>query len=312
MIDFGTLYVALIGYGLVEVVASALLTLRGHRSSDANFWGALLGLVPSLLGVGGALAGNKSKADAAKDDRAIANANDAARLKAVQDVMAQARAAGYNPYGPQTSTDQSTTTTSTNDKIRKVIDPLMRGGAEQAVAQMQSEMNRDIFGPAQLAELARQTNRGADVSLNNMAASRQLSPAQLGAMKFMATSARTSPVLAAQAAAPEKNAAYRAGIRGQMLDWTNATMGENRTGQTVQNMTGSRTSGPNLQDLLALAQAQSPQNVSTKTGYNPWAEGLSAAGDLGAAAMSIFGNKPKNTVATLPAARDMTWAGLGR
>jgi hypothetical protein len=252
---------------------------------------------PVIFSALGKLFGNKSKANAAEEDRKMALANEQARAASVQNMLAQLKARGIDIYGPQTTTSQGTSTTTTNDKIRKVIDPLMRANAEQAAAQMQSEMNRDIFGPAQIAQLARDTNRGYDAALSNMAASRQLSPEQLNAMKFMSLASRTDPVLRAQAEAPAQNAAYRSGIRGEALNWTNATMGENRSGTSTTNSSDSRTSGPDLQALLALSQAGVPQQISTKTGYSPWGDILGAAGDLGGSLQAMFGGTKKPTAA---------------
>ena len=250
--------------------------------------------------------GNRSKNKAEKQAREQENANRAEREKAIKDLFANLESRGIDPYRNITTRTGSqqgggSSTSRTSSQMRRVIDPTtqrMSGLADAQLEKLLAQPQQVTEGEkAAFARNANMTSEGARRAVENIAASRGLSGAQAGALAVPVEQGRTQAVLDFLGSIPQVERDRAAALRAEAQGVTNARMGTNENSVTNQDYTSwgtdqSRQEGPARLDMLA--NLLSPQGrVSTNTGYNPWAEGLDAAAEVGAGMWQARSGKPK-------------------
>ena len=247
-------------------------------------------LLPAIAGgaslVSG-LFGNKAKNDQAKEQADLYNNWLKQYQGTAQGLMGNATAAGWNPYGPQTSTSQSSASGGGSFNNRPVItqqyqplDELMRGI-------MTGRLSGGSSLPSGYAEnAARGINEsfaGADAAARNMAARRGLSGEQSYAVASPANRARAGALADLRGSLPLREGQ----MQNQDISMTQGLQSAFGTGQAGTNSSYSSGSGSqtnpfsarDLSSLMSVLAPPSPQQGS-KTGTSGIATGMDSIGAL--------------------------------
>lgn len=273
-------------------------------------------LIPAIAGGASLLSGlfgNKAKNDQAKESADLYNNWLKNYQGTGQGLYNQAQAAGWNPFGPQTSTSSGTTTGSTSSRGGSTysnrpditaeyqpLDELMRGimtgrlaGGSSLPAGYASNAARGI----------NESFEGADAAARNLAARRGLSGEQSYAVASPVSRARAGALADMRGSLPllERQmqnedigitqglqSAFGRGESGQSRNW--------QSGTSSSQSQGSQTNPFNASDLSALMRVLAPPSPmqGSKTGTSGVATGLDSIGSLLGFLASQQGNKPSS------------------
>lgn len=290
-----------------------------------GFFGSLLGSIPvvgSVLGAAGNVLQGNAADKAAKDQARLNNQYLGQYDQANRDIVNRLTAAGYDPFGPQTSYSSQQGGTQGTSTTRGVqdVDMFTRPEVLAAYAPMEARYRQLIEGrlgqpspvtEGEIASTLRGINRSSEGALRqvqNLAGGRGLSAQQLQAAATPLATARAGQIADFLASIPQverqrqaEDLALAQGAIGQF------GTGQRQTGRTTTASTtnqsgtsyggGSQTSGPDVNTLMALMRPAGPQ-ASMQTGNSTFGNILSGLG--GAASVYAAGQKPKPQPQTLP------------
>jgi len=241
------------------------------------------------------LFGNRAKNNQAKEQANLYN-NWLKQYQATgQGLFSQAQAGGWNPFGPQTSTSQGTTSSRGGGSQSYSNRPVITGEYQGIDALMRNIMTGRLSNPSSLpagyasnqARAINQSYEGADQAARNMAASRGLSGEQSYAVASPANRARAGaladmrgnlPLLERQMQnediqmAQALQAAFGRGEAGQSQS---STWNEGQTSGSQTNPFGAS----DLAALFSILKPPAPQQGS-QTGTSGVATGLDSLGAL--------------------------------
>lgn len=259
-------------------------------------------LLPAIAGGASLLSnifGNKAKQNQANEQAKLYNDWLKQYQGTAQGLMSGAQAAGWNPYGPQTSTSQNTGTSSTSSRggqqfsnkpqitqEYQPLDELMRGIMTGRLAGG-SSLPQGYASNA--ARAINESYAGADAAARNLAARRGLSGEQAYSVASPANTARAGaladmrgnlPLLERQMQNQDigitqgLQSAFGRGETGQSTNWNNST--------TNSSQQGSQTNPFSASDLNALMHVLAPPGPQqgTQTGVSGLAGGLDSLGAL--------------------------------
>jgi hypothetical protein len=288
-------------------------------------------LLPALAGgaslVSGLL-GNRARSNQAKDQAKLYNDWLKQYQQTGQGLMGQAQAAGWNPFGPKTSTSFGTTTGSSS----------MRGGGEFSNrpqiteeyqpldALMRGIMTQRLAGGSSLPEgyassAARGINEsfaGADQAARNMAARRGLSGEQTYAVGSPIAAQRAGALADMRSSLPllEREmqnqdigltqglqSAFGRGEAGKSSQWQQGSQSSQTSGQSTTPF-----GAGDLSALMSILAPPSPMQ-SGQTGTSGLATGLDSLGGLLGFLAANQSGKPQNPMMQLPTTTNRT--GLG-
>jgi len=270
---------------------------------------------PAIVKGIGSFLGNKSKANAEKAQRELDNKYIQSQDAAKKGIMDKLTAAGFNPYGPQTTTSNSAGTYGSNTNTRNVTDVNQLTGTEimGPYQGMEGKLRSLVEGrlgkgsPVTDGEIATQlkninrSNAAAEAAVKNVIGSRGLGKAQAGSALTPMQLARTSQITDFLGTIPEverqrnmQNEQQAQGLisafgTGQRTTGRTTSVGSSNTSGFSNNQ-GSQTSGPDIQSLMALTMPSGPMQTN-KTGYSAFGSALSGAGDLAGNLMAQYGGR---------------------
>ena len=310
MMDFGTLYYLLLTYGIVSILwlAARNLIRPPQLTAQANW-------IPLAIMAASAIAGQikKHKAgQAEKKQRGLDNDFLKQQDTAKQDIMSRLTAAGFDPYGPQTTTSQQSGTHGSTTNSSTVGEQFVRPEILGNYAGMEGKLRGLVEGrlgkgsPVSDGEIATQlkninrANAGAEAAVKNVIGSRGLGRAQAGAALTPMQIARTSQITNFLGGIPEierqrnmENEQQAADLIGKFGTGQRSNMTSNTRSNTsgFSNSQGSQTGGPNIGALMALNMPSGP-GQTLDTGQSMFGNVLGGAADLGANIYNYYGNKP--------------------
>ena len=265
---------------------------------------------PAILKGIGSFLGNRSKAKAEKAQRELDNKYIQAQDAAKKGIIDKLTAAGFDPYGPQTSTSSSSGTYGSNTRSVQDVNSLTGTEIMGPYQGMEGKLRSLVEGrlgkgsPVSDGEIATQLkniNRGnaaAEAAVKNVIGSRSLGKAQAGAALTPMQIARTSQITDFLGTIPELERARRQEDEQQAQGLISAFgTGQRTTGRTTTNSNtsgfsnnqGSQTSGPDISSLMALTMPSGPMQTN-KTGSSAFGSALSGAGDLAGNLIAQYGN----------------------
>lgn len=255
-------------------------------------------LIPAIAGgaslVSGIL-GNKAKNNQAQANADLYNNWLKNYQQTGQNLMGQATAGGWNPYGPKTSTSQSQGTTSSQGGGSYSNRPVITSEYQPLDALMRGIMTNRLSGGSSLPQGYAESGirginesyEGADQAARNMAARRGLSGEQTYAIASPANRARAGQIADFRANMPllERQmqnedigitqglqSAFGRGEAGNSSQWSNGT--SSNYGTQTSPFTAS-----DLSSLMGVLAPPSPYQ-SGKTGTSGVATGLDSLGAL--------------------------------
>jgi hypothetical protein len=255
-----------------------------------------LPLLPILAGGASLLSGlfgNRAKNNQAKEQANLYNNWLKQYMGTGQNLMAQAQAGGWNPFGPQTSTSQSTTSSSGGG--HQSTTPTITGNYQGIDALMRNIMTGRLGSPSSLpagyasnrTRAINQSYEGADQAARNMAASRGLSGEQAYAVASPSNRARAGDIADMRGEIPllerqmqNEDVQLAANLQKMFGTGQDTTSSQWSSGQS----SGSQTNPFSADDLSALMRIMVPPSPQqgTQTGTSNVATGLdSLAGLLG-------------------------------
>lgn len=257
--------------------------------------GFLLPAIGLGLGAYGAYKQSKAQSDATKAQADLYNNWLRQYQNTGRDLYGQAQAAGWNPFGPQVSTTQSTGTSSTSGggSFRNApfitqqyapLDQLMRGI-------MTNRLSSGSSLPQGYAENAirsiNESYEGADQAARNLAARRGLSGEQTYAVASPANRARAGAIADLRGSLPllarelqNQDIGITQGLQSAFGTGQQGTSSQYQSG-TTSNMgqASSPFSAGDLSALMSVLMPPGPQQT-TQTGFSPVGSGLSSLGAL--------------------------------
>ena len=264
-------------------------------------------LIPAIAGGASLISGiygNKAKNNQAKEQANLYNNWLKQYMGTGQSLMGQAQAGGWNPFGPQTSTSQGTTSSSGGGHSSTT--PTITGNYQGIDALMRNIMQGRLGSPSSLpagyasnqARAINQSYEGADQAARNMAASRGLSGEQSYAVASPANRARAGALADMRGNIPllerqmqNEDVQLAANLQKMFGTGQDTTSSQWSSGQS----SGSQTNPFSASDLSALKRIMvppSPQQGS-QTGTSGVATGLDSLGAL----MGFLASQQRNNAA---------------
>jgi hypothetical protein len=267
-------------------------------------------LLPAALGVGSlvsSILGSKAKKNQAQDQSKLYNDWLRQYQGTTQNVLGQAAARGYDPYGAQTSTSQGQTTGGSSTSFSNA--PVITQQYQPLDELMRSIMTGRLSGGSSLpagyeANAVRAINQsyeGADQAARNLAARRGLSGEQTYAVASPANRARAGELSNMRANLP----LLARELQNQDIGITSGLQSAFGRGETGRSSTssssssyGTQTSPPDIARLISALVPPGPQQT-TQTGISPTATGVSSLGGLLGFLMSQQGQQQQQPNATM-------------
>jgi hypothetical protein len=251
-------------------------------------------LIPAIAGGASLLSsifGNKAKQNQANESANLYNNWLKQYMGTGQNLMANAQAQGWNPYGPQTSTSQGTTSSSGGGS--QSMTPTITGNYQGIDSLMRNIMQGRLGNPSSLpagyasnqARAINQSYEGADQAARNMAASRGLSGEQSYAIASPANRARAGALADMRGNLPllerqmqNEDVQLAANLQKMFGTGQDTTSSQWSSGQS----SGSQTNPFSASDLSALMKIMVPPSPQqgTQTGTSGLATGLDSIGGL--------------------------------
>lgn len=251
-------------------------------------------LFPAIMGGASLLSGlfgNRAKQNQANEQANLYNNWLKQYMGTGQNLMAQAQAGGWNPFGPQTSTSQSTTSSSGGG--RSSMTPTITGDYQGIDALMRNIMTGRLGSPSSLpagyasnrTRAINQSYEGADQAARNMAASRGLSGEQAYAVASPSNRARAGDIADMRGEIPllerqmqNEDVQLAANLQKMFGTGQDTTSSQWSSGQS----NGSQTNPFSASDLSALMKIMVPPSPQqgTQTGTSNVATGLDSLGAL--------------------------------
>jgi hypothetical protein len=266
-------------------------------------------LMPAALGLGalGSFLNGRSQANQQSSQANLYNDWLKNYQNTGQSLYGQAQAAGWNPYGPQTSTHQSNGMSSSQGQSSYSNRPVITGEYQGIDNLMRGIMTGRLSGgsslPAGYAENAirgiNESFEGADQAARNMAARRGLSGEQSYAVASPANRARAGKIADLRGSLPlleremqNQDIGIASGLQSA---FGRGEAGQSRTSQsgTTSSM-GSNTnpfSAGDLSQIMNVLMPPGPQQT-TQTGFSPLGSGISSLGSLMGFLAANQGSKP--------------------
>jgi hypothetical protein len=251
-------------------------------------------LLPAIAGGASLLSGlfgNKAKNDQAKEQADLYNNWLKNYQGTAQGLMGNATAQGWNPYGPQTSTSQSTSSSTGGGSFNNR--PVITGQYQPLDELMRGIMTGRLSGgsslPAGYASTAargiNESFEGADAAARNLAARRGLSGEQTYAVASPANRARAGALADMRASLPLLERQMQNEDIG-ITQGLQSAFGTGQAGTSSQFSSGSQSgsqtnpfSASDLSALMSVLAPPSPQQGS-KTGTSGVATGMDSIGAL--------------------------------
>ena len=235
--------------------------------------------------------GNKAKQNQANESANLYNNWLKQYGQTGQNLMGQAQAQGWNPFGPQTSTSQGTT--SSSGSSHSSMTPTITGNYQGIDELMRGIMTGRLGSPSSLpagyasnrTRAINQSYEGADQAARNMAASRGLSGEQAYAVASPSNRARAGDIADMRGEIPllerqmqNEDVQLAANLQKMFGTGQDTTSSQWSSGQS----SGSQTNPFSADDLSALMRIMVPPGPQqgTQTGTSNVATGLDSLGAL--------------------------------
>jgi len=293
VIDYGLLYTIFL-YGTLIGIAESVLShaFRRKWSTAALLPPLVIPAIAMAVGAASSYLKNKAAGKSAKEQQALYNEWLKNRETGVNEIIEKATAQGFNPFGPQVTTQAGTSTSSTSQYTAPKITPQykeLEGLFRNLVTQ--SLKGGSALPEGYLGSATRGINQafqGGQVAAQNLAARRGLSgeqalsigePFEAARAGKIADVANQIPLLERQLR--NEDIARAAGLTEQF------GKGTSTTGTTTGATSGTFTAPPNLGLLAQLLLPPSP-TAGKETGIST-AGGV--GGDLASMLMSLWASK---------------------
>lgn len=246
------------------------------------------------------------------------------REQAANALVDRLSAAGYDPFGPQTSSGtnwgQGTTdqTTRFSNQLRQVVDPSQRAGYQALNEQVFGRLGQPTVTEGEKLRQIAATNAAYQNALQgaqDVAGMRGQGALQRAAGTMGVSAQRAGDIADYLASVPElerqrqfQNEQAAQGLI-EMMKGRNESGVSRTTGTDFKTGGSTTTGGPNMGFLADLFMPQGPM-APTQTGVNPL---LAGASDVVGGLTQLFANKqkPQQQIQQLPAARNYTSSVFG-